>query len=605
VIGGRFGSYTAVKRIAIGGMGEIFLARHVGLHGFERLAVIKTVLEGNEEVDRREMFLAEARLAALLNHPNIAQVYELGEQDGTLFLAMEYVEGETVGRIAAEARKAGQLLVWPFVEAVASAARALEFAHQLKDGQGQPLRLVHRDVSPQNIMVRLDGVPKVLDFGIAKVVGASVRTQTGTFKGRPAYMAPEQVQLRELDCRADVFALGVVLWELTTGRRMFPEQSDYNILTHSVTLPRPLPSSVVEGYPPALEAVVMKALALNPGDRWQTAAEFADALDPLLSSAPAEQRPRLGDYVEALVGKKVRERVVSSDSLVAITPSGPGAAAPPEPPEPAEGTPTAVEKRRGDTPRAAPPATLAAPPAPSVVVSPLSPTPPYPLSLTTPLTAAVAAPQASWSWPAALAGLGGLAAVTLWLLTPASEPAAVPPAPPVVTPPNSVVTPPNSVVTPPNSVVTPPNSVVTPPNSVATPPSPVAAPTPDVVVAPVPTAQVTSPPPPARKAPPAVKVTEKSPPRPSRAPAPPAQQPPATVVVAAPAEAAGYLNLAPTPWANAFVDGRFVGVTPKYKLEVAAGAHQVRLETPDGTLKWEGQVQVEPSKTALVQVRLH
>lgn len=319
----RFGSYQVIRRIAVGGMGEIFLARQVGLHGFERLAVVKTVIEGpTENAERREMFLAEARLAALLNHPNIVQVYELGEENSTLFMAMEYVEGENVGRVAAEARRREQLHIWPFVDVVTQAARALHHAHQMHDSNGNALHMVHRDISPQNIMVRLDGAVKVLDFGIAKVANASLRTRTGMFKGKPAYMAPEQVNHREVDCRADVFALGVVLWELTLGCRMFPDMGDYDILKHAMDQPRPAPTTVNPGYPAALADVVMKAVALDPAQRWQTARDMADALDVLLRATSADDNPPLGTYVSSLVGDMVKTtRDVGTPEHTAVQPA--------------------------------------------------------------------------------------------------------------------------------------------------------------------------------------------------------------------------------------------------------------------------------------------
>jgi serine/threonine-protein kinase len=305
----RYGSYEPIKRLAVGGMGEIFLARQVGIHGFERLAIIKTLLmEAQDDEDRIELFLTEARVAGLLNHPNVVQIFEVGESEGTYYIAMEYVDGDTLSSLVRAALKQGRHTPWPFLSFIAQAARALHHAHNQRDPAGNPMCLVHRDISPQNIMVRRDGVTKVVDFGIAKVANSGHRTRTGVVKGKMAYMAPEQMRADPVDARSDLFSLGVVLWELTVGRRMFLNMSDVEIISHVMAGRLPSPSEVVEGYLPALEAVVMKSVAMAPEDRFQSGNEMADALEAVLEQVPAEEKVPLADYVESLVGDAVRER---------------------------------------------------------------------------------------------------------------------------------------------------------------------------------------------------------------------------------------------------------------------------------------------------------
>jgi len=317
----RYGSYEAIRRLAIGGMGEIFLARQVGIKGFERLAIIKTLLnESEDDEDRIEMFLAEARIAALLNHPNIVQIYEVGEAEGTYYMAMEYVDGDTLSAVVRAALRQQKHSMWPFAAFIAQSARALHHAHHQKDAQGKQMSLVHRDISPQNIMVRRDGVTKVVDFGIAKVSNSGHRTKTGVLKGKVAYMSPEQMRSLDVDSRTDLFALGVVLWELTCGKRMFPNKSDIEIITHVMSNKVPRPTSVVPNYPNDLEWVCMKAMAQDPAHRFQTGDEMADALDEILRRRTDEEKPALGPYVDELVGESVRERttdLASSSSMAA------------------------------------------------------------------------------------------------------------------------------------------------------------------------------------------------------------------------------------------------------------------------------------------------
>ncbi|MFT3842756.1 MAG: serine/threonine-protein kinase [Myxococcaceae bacterium] len=278
----RFGDYQLLKKLATGGMAEIWLARQQGLEGFEKLLVVKRILphlaENSEFV---KMFLDEARIAARLNHPNIVQIFNLGAQDDTYFIAMEYIHGEDVRRAWKRADAAQKPIPVPLVcRIIMDASAGLDYAHKKTDQGGKPLGIVHRDISPQNILVTFEGGVKVVDFGIAKAADQATVTRSGVLKGKYSYMSPEQASGMKVDSRSDIFALGVVLYELLTLTRLFKRSNDIQTL-NAVTECDVLPPSKVRGdrVPASLDPVVMKALAKNPADRWQTANDLQAALE--------------------------------------------------------------------------------------------------------------------------------------------------------------------------------------------------------------------------------------------------------------------------------------------------------------------------------------
>jgi serine/threonine-protein kinase len=279
--GPRLANYDLVRKIAAGGMAEIFLARKWGDGGFFHDVVIKRLYTHLAEHERQlRMFQDEARLLSQLSHPNIPQVYDVGRADGFWYIAMEYVEGLTVADLWRLGAKSGQVM--PLNVAVAivvQACDALHHAHERKDRAGRALRIVHRDVTPHNIMLTRDGVAKLMDFGVA-ATSARKDTEAGAVRGTFAYMAPEQVRGRPLDKRADVFALGVVLYELTTGTRLF-RGTDVQIMTQVVEQDAPPPSSRAPGYPRDLEEIVLAALARDRSARIPSAAHFAAYLEEL------------------------------------------------------------------------------------------------------------------------------------------------------------------------------------------------------------------------------------------------------------------------------------------------------------------------------------
>jgi serine/threonine protein kinase len=267
-----FGKYELVRRIAAGGMAEVFAARMTSVGGFEKMVALKRILpELAERSEYVDMFLDEARIAASLNHPNIVQVYDIDQVDGQYFMTMEYLRGHDLRFVLKELRRSGSGLPLPLaLRIVSEVASGLHYAHEKRGLTGKPLGIVHRDVSPKNIFITFDGVIKLLDFGIAKAHQRLSVTRTGTLKGRYPYMAPEQVVDDAVDARADIFALGICLWEMTTGRRLFQGKTAYEILKRIRDQPVPRPSEVVTGYSAAVEAVVMRALAKDRDKRYQT-----------------------------------------------------------------------------------------------------------------------------------------------------------------------------------------------------------------------------------------------------------------------------------------------------------------------------------------------
>jgi eukaryotic-like serine/threonine-protein kinase len=271
----KVGRYEILGELAIGGMAEILLGRLVGPSGFERVVVLKRILPHLTRAPAFvQMFLDEARTVARIRHPNVVQVHELGSDDGELYLVMEYLEGESVaGLLRRLALRDEKLDPWLAAHVVAEACRGLHAAHELTDGD-LPLDLVHRDVSPQNIFVTYSGAVKVLDFGIAKAADGATRTEAGQVKGKFAYMSPEQCAGKPLDRRSDLFALGAVLYELLTKRRLFKRATE--LLTMKAICEQPVapPGTLEPTVPAALEAACMHALARRRDERPRDAAEM-------------------------------------------------------------------------------------------------------------------------------------------------------------------------------------------------------------------------------------------------------------------------------------------------------------------------------------------
>jgi hypothetical protein len=279
----KLGRYELIATLAKGGMGQVYLACTRGPGGFERLVVVKCALPESSD-NREQNLLAEARIAATLQHTNIVQVHDVGIEDGVVFIAMEYLHGQDVAAILSRAWGTKRPLgLDPALAIALSMCSGLHYAHEKRDSDGSVLELVHRDVSPSNVIVTYDGGVKIIDFGIAKATSLPSETQLGTVKGKPGYMSPEQCRSEPLDRRSDVFCLGIVLYELTTGIRPFAGDSAYEIAKAIVELEPVWPRTIDSAYPAELEAVARRALAKDRRDRFPTAQAMHDELATLAS----------------------------------------------------------------------------------------------------------------------------------------------------------------------------------------------------------------------------------------------------------------------------------------------------------------------------------
>ncbi|HEY2745247.1 MAG TPA: serine/threonine-protein kinase [Polyangia bacterium] len=307
----RLGRYEILRPLARGGMAELFLARATGIQGFEKLVVLKRILpEMARDAEYMEMFLEEARLAAGLHHSNIVQVYDIGGDAEAPFFAMEYLHGEDVRQILRKAQLLGTRVPVEHALTIAiGVAAGLHHAHGLADGDGRPLGIVHRDVSPHNVAVTFDGGVKLLDFGVAKTRRSASATRHGTLKGKLGYMSPEQCRGDELDRRSDVFAVAILLWEMLTGRRLYGGRSDFGVMKSIVETDAPRPSLVWHDCPPELEAIVMRGLRREREARPQTAEELQLALEAFAREKRlAVSNAGLGHYLRELFGGGAAER---------------------------------------------------------------------------------------------------------------------------------------------------------------------------------------------------------------------------------------------------------------------------------------------------------
>ena len=276
-----------------GGMGTVYLAATSGPGGFQKLSVVKRLTPDLAcDPDFLKMFLDEARLAARLNHPNIVQTLEVGADERGHFIEMEYMEGQSLQTLVRGAAKSHALTTPLAIWILAQTLAGLHHAHELTAYDGTALHVVHRDVSPHNVFVTYDGAVKLLDFGIAKAADSSSRTATGVFKGKLHYMAPEQVLLRPVDRRADVFAVGVILWQLLTGERLWGGLADHEVVEKLADGCIPSPRSLAPEVPEDLDAICMRALAATPDERYATAADFEAALEDHLERSGARPTPR-------------------------------------------------------------------------------------------------------------------------------------------------------------------------------------------------------------------------------------------------------------------------------------------------------------------------
>ncbi|RYE89305.1 MAG: serine/threonine protein kinase, partial [Myxococcales bacterium] len=319
--GQTIGRYEFLIPVAEGGMASVWAARMKGTRGFQKNLAVKMMLSSlSDNPQFEQMFLDEARIASKIHHPNVVEIFDLGEESEVLYIVMEYIDGEPLSTVFRTAQKKQGVPLPIALRIISEACAGLHAAHELLDDSGELLGLVHRDVSPQNILVSYDGAVKIVDFGVALAEGRnSDKTSAGTVKGKAPYMSPEQALGRPLDRRTDIFALGIVLYHLTTGRHPFRADTDILTLHNIIENEPPAPSSIVASYPRPLESVVLKAIEKNADKRFQTMEEFELAIERVMP--PSNARIRSSDvarFVRETVGERGERRREALRSAVRL-----------------------------------------------------------------------------------------------------------------------------------------------------------------------------------------------------------------------------------------------------------------------------------------------
>jgi eukaryotic-like serine/threonine-protein kinase len=499
--GTTLGRYELLVPIAAGGMAQVWAARQHGSRGFSKVVAVKLLLtELIDDPHFQQMFLDEAELASRIKHPNVTQILDLGEQEGVLYQAMEYVDGEPLQAVLREQKSEHGLPLDLVVRIVSQACAGLHAAHELRDVDGRLLNLVHRDVTPHNLLVTYDGQLKILDFGVAKATSNLQQTTVGQMKGKVPYMAPEQARGEPVDRRTDIFALGVVLYQLATGRHPFRGDNDL-ITLRAITASTPVapPEDMIEGFPEDLNEVIVRALSKDRNDRFATMEEMGQALDRAALRLPIGTED-LGSFMRRLLGHRgdarraaIREasQRLGGDTATATPVAGipqvtrQVAAPPAQPFQPSPSSPQAVTEawasqtgdRETPLPDSSPtlidpnilerahhmdrptgPGPMAAPP-PEAAPKPAPPRHfPMPAG---PLSPQALAAQGSPSFPAPTGGYSAPAAPVMPAATPAM-PAAAPAMPPAPMVPEPAVPPPQAAAQPFPQAASPAGQPITP-----------------------------------------------------------------------------------------------------------------------------------------------
>jgi serine/threonine protein kinase len=317
-----YGPYELLDRVAVGGMAEVFKAKRSGVEGFEKIVAVKRILphlsDNQEFVD---MFVDEAKMVAGLTHPNIVQIFDLGRIETSYYIAMEYVNGRDLRTILRRAKDRGLRMPLDLALRIASlVSSALEYAHRKKDERGRPMEIVHRDVSPQNILISFEGEVKLTDFGIAKAATKASTTDRGALRGKLLYMSPEQAWGRPMDRRSDLFSLGLVLYETITDQKPFLGGGGSNEMSVLETVREcriGAPREANPRIPEELDRLVVKALSKDPDERFQDAAEMGRGLDRVLRERPAPSATELARFMELLFDREEREEAAPEDQAFA------------------------------------------------------------------------------------------------------------------------------------------------------------------------------------------------------------------------------------------------------------------------------------------------
>jgi serine/threonine protein kinase len=590
----QLGKYTLIRKLATGGMAEVFLAKAAGPMGFEKTLVLKRILPHlAEDPAFVEMFLSEAKLAAQLNHPNIVQIFDFGEADDAYFLAMEYIDGPNLRTLLKRASQQGVALA-PAVCArlIATACEGLAFAHDFTDpGTGEPLGLIHRDISPDNVLVSRQGAVKVVDFGIAKAAGQSHKTQSGVIKGKLAYMPPEQIRAKPLDRRVDVYALGVVLYELLTGNKPFEATTDASLMQAILFEPLVPAAERRADLPEPLQRILDKALSKDREQRYPDCLSFSAELEEFILSVG---KPVTTQQIVQLIAQVTP----NTDTPVPTPQPGTPRSGPKLAPTPAH-TPAPVAVEPTDHPGMVKPRT-----APLIIerTQPLMPTPvgqpaaketgtgTAPKAVTTEATAAApAAPGKKWIPAVVGAGLllvGG--GYMLFRQSPPPEPVQQPP--PVAAAEAPPVQPP------------PPAAAARPPES-----EPAQVPSPPPADPPVAENKPAAPEP---EQPPAMAALPPTPPKPEPRPKPapvskPVRPPPATPKPAvAQVAGKGTLTFRVRPYATVIVNGKSLGQTPFAPVELPAGTYTVQFINEDLKKNLIQRHELKPGESKTIKLNL-
>lgn len=420
--GEHFGQYRLLEKIAVGGMAELWKARMRGVQGFQKTVAIKKILPHmTDNADFVEMFIDEAKLAAQLNHPNIVHIYDLGKIGRDYYIAMEYVEGKDLRSLLNRAAKNGLSVPAPLALLIAARlASALHYAHRKRDFEGREMGLVHRDVSPQNVLLTLDGDVKLCDFGIAKAVSKASQTQVGALKGKLQYMSPEQAWGKPVDFRSDIFSLGVILFELLTGERLFPGDSEMSILEAVRQNRIRSPRDVVPTIAPQVDEIVSKALATQPEGRYSSAGEMEHHIEAVLHELRMTPGSAdLANFIQDVITSQPRDRAPSPT----VSPSSPPSPFQTPPPAPPLEAPAAV---------ASPPVRPVAPP--PVEAAPVSAPLPAREATVVPIVPLVEPPKEEkrgkgWLLLVLLVAAAALAAAYFLVVKPRLTSSSPPPAP--------------------------------------------------------------------------------------------------------------------------------------------------------------------------------
>ncbi len=562
--------YRLVAKIATGGMAEIWLAQQLGLKSFQKLVAIKKIAEHvAKDPELTEMFFEEARLAAQLSHPNVVQVYDLGEHAGAYYIAMEYLPGENLAQVVRAGRAAHRPLPLPLaVKIISDAAAGLSSAHTKAGLDGKPLGIVHRDVSPQNLVVTYDGVVKVLDFGVAKATKRATSGRSGQIKGKLEYMSPEQARGEAIDQRSDVFSLGIVLFEAVTSSRLYQFDEPFAALT-AITGPDPAPLARTKNpqIPQVLEQIIARALAKDLTARYQSSLALHSALEEWLRAFRAPPRNSdVGGYMRQLFQDRMAQRAAVLDRLNAgeLAAAAATVATQLKPTTdrsmPGSGEPEQLTRRE----RPAPPA----------------PTEPELPAAAVALSAPAAARRGGWGRyvVAIAAAVGSFYAIT------ASTSAFKPRSGDLLEP----SLPPTPAIEVPVRAVPPP-----PPEPEAAKPAPSEPPA--AVVAP------------AAAEPEAVALTKRNAKR--LAPVQRAAQRPLPAEPAAREEppsavALGKLTLDTVPWTEVSLGGKKLGETPLIDVPLNAGKHVLQLRNDERQIRTTLEVEISAGQTTVKKVRL-